>query len=282
MKQAKYHFISGLPRAGSTLLAAILRQNPSFQAGMSSPVGAFVNNIITQVSAGTEFSSQVDNEQRQDLIRGLFDGYYKRDLEKNVIFDTNRMWGARLPLIIDLFPNAKVIACVRNVAWVMDSIERKFRSNPYENTKLFGTNMARSTVYQRCEGLAQHDQLVGFAWSALREAFYGEHAKSLLVIDYDLLTQAPEKVITLLYEFIDQPLFQHDFDHLEYDAPDFDLQLGLPGLHRVKPKIEHTERRTILPPDLFEKYSKMSFWNDPSGTTANVIAPKTNEKENAV
>jgi sulfotransferase len=276
-----YHFISGLPRSGSTLLAAILRQNPSFHAGMTSPVGAFVSNIIAQVSAGTEFSSQVDHEQRQDLIRGLFDGYYKRDLEKNVIFDTNRMWGAKLPLLMDLFPNAKVIACVRNVAWVMDSIDRKFRSNPYENTKLFGANMARSTVYQRCEGLAQHDQLVGFAWAALREAFYGEHAKSLLVIDYDLLTQAPEKVITLLYEFIKQPLFQHDFDHLEYDAPDFDLQLGLPGMHRVKPKVEYTERRTILPPDLFEKYSKMSFWTDPSGTTANVIAPKTNEKENA-
>jgi hypothetical protein len=33
-----FHFISGLPRAGSTLTAAILRQNPRFHAGMSSPV----------------------------------------------------------------------------------------------------------------------------------------------------------------------------------------------------------------------------------------------------
>jgi hypothetical protein len=31
------HFISGLPRSGPTLLAALLRQNPSFEAGMSSP-----------------------------------------------------------------------------------------------------------------------------------------------------------------------------------------------------------------------------------------------------
>ena len=34
------HFISGLPRSGSTLLVAILRQNPRFHAGMTSPVGA--------------------------------------------------------------------------------------------------------------------------------------------------------------------------------------------------------------------------------------------------
>lgn len=195
----KYHFISGLPRSGSTLLAANLRQNPRFHAGMSSPVGGFVTAILAQVSANSEFGTQVDNQQRKNLLTGLFDSYYKTQPDKDTIFDTNRMWCAKLPTLMDLFPCAKVIACVRNVAWVMDSIERQYRSNPYENTKLFGGNIGRSTVYQRLEGLAQHDQLVGHAWAALREAFYGEHAKSLLVIDYELLAQALQKVIQLLF-----------------------------------------------------------------------------------
>ena len=34
----KFHFISGMPRSGSTLLAAILNQNPRFRAGMTSPL----------------------------------------------------------------------------------------------------------------------------------------------------------------------------------------------------------------------------------------------------
>lgn len=242
---------------------------------MSSPVGAFVNSILTQVSAGSEFATQVDNTQRKDLLTGLFDSYYRQDREKGVIFDTNRMWCAKLPTLLDLFPDAKVIACARNVAWVMDSIERQYRGNPYENTKLFGNNMGRSTVYQRLEGLAQHDQLVGFAWAALREAFYGEHAKSLLIIDYELLVQAPGKVMDLLYQFIGEERFEHDFNAVQYDAPVFDEQLGVPGLHRVKPKVEHTPRRTIIPPDLFEKYTKMTFWTDPSGSAANVIAPRS-------
>lgn len=275
---AQFHFISGLPRSGSTLLAAILRQNLRFQAGMSSPVGSFVNAILSQVSAGSEFATQVDEEQRHDLLASLFEAYYRNEEHKDVIFDTNRMWCAKLPLLKALFPDSKVIACVRNMAWVMDSIERKYRSNPYEYTKLFGSNMARSTVYQRLEGLAQHDQLVGFAWAALREAFYGEHAKSMLVIDYDLLAQAPEKVIPLLYDFIGEPRFDHDFNNVSYDAPDFDLQLGVPGLHRVRPKVDFSQRSTILPPDLFEKFSKMSFWHDTSGSAANVIAPKSEEK----
>ncbi|MFZ6713086.1 sulfotransferase family protein [Undibacterium sp. TC9W] len=280
MSLTKYHFISGLPRSGSTLLAAILRQNPRFQAGMSSAVGALVNAVLAQMSAGSEVSSLLNQTQRKDIMQSLFDAYYKNDLDKDVIFDTNRMWSAKLPLLMDLFPGAKMIACVRNVGWVMDSIERQFRSNPYENSKLFGGNMSRSTVYQRCEGLAQHDQMVGYSWAGLREAFYGEHAKSLLVIDYDLLAQAPEKIMRLLYQFIDEPYFQHDFETLEYDAPEFDLQIGAPGLHRVKPKVEFTERRTVLPPDLFDKYSKLTFWSDPSGSAANVIAPKLNVKEN--
>ena len=78
----------------------------------------------------------------------------------------------------------------------------------------------------------------------------------------------------LLYKFIGEPLFEHDFNDVQYDAPAFDEQLGVPGLHRVKPKVEFTERRTIIPPDLFEKYSKMTFWTDPAGSAANVIAPK--------
>lgn len=245
---------------------------------MSSPVGSFVSSLVAQVSAGSEFATQVSTEQRKDLLKGLFEAYYLQQKEKDVIFDTNRMWCAKLPTLLDLFPDAKVIACARNVAWVMDSIERKYRANPYENTKLFAGN-GRTTVYQRLEGLAQHDQLVGFAWSALREAFYGEQAKSLLVIDYELLTQAPRKVMELLYSFIGQPYFEHDFESIEYDAPEFDQQLGVPGLHKVKPKVEFTERRTVMPPDLFEKFSKMTFWTDPSGSAANVIAPKPKLKE---
>jgi sulfotransferase len=209
----------------------------------------------------------------------LFHSYYEREQSKDVIFDTNRMWCAKLPTLLDLFPDAKVIACARNVAWVMDSIERQYRSNPYENTKLFGGNLARSTVYQRLEDLAQHDQLVGFAWAALREAFYGEHAKHLLVVDYDLLAQAPENVMKLVYDFIGEPHFAHDFELAGYDVPVFDLQLGVPGMHRVKPKVAFTERRTVIAPDLFHKYTEITFLTDPRGSAANVITHTPNFKD---
>lgn len=47
-----YHFISGLPRSGSTLLSALLRQNPAVHAGMSGPVAGLLNNLLNQISSG--------------------------------------------------------------------------------------------------------------------------------------------------------------------------------------------------------------------------------------
>lgn len=242
---------------------------------MTSPVGALFSGILEQCSAGSEFGAVIDIDMRRRLLRGLFDSYYADKADKPVIFDTNRQWCARLPALQDLFPKAKTIACVRNVAWIMDSLERLYRANPFENTKLFGDAAERNSVYSRCETLAQHNRLVGYAWTALKEAYYGENAGSMLVVDYDLLSQAPDRVMRLVYDFIGEPWFEHDFDSLSYDAPEFDQALGVSGLHKVKAKVALEARRTILPPDLFEKYAELSFWSDGASSAANVIRMKS-------
>jgi hypothetical protein len=66
-----YHFISGLPRAGSTLLSAILLQNPRFHAGMTSPVGALYAGMLQQFGAGTEFGPVITTDQRKRPVRSL-------------------------------------------------------------------------------------------------------------------------------------------------------------------------------------------------------------------
>lgn len=254
------------------MLAAILQQNPRFHAGMTSPVGSLFSAMLQQFAAGTEFGSTVTLEQRRRLVRGLFDAYYADHAEKSLIFDTNRMWCARMPALMDQFPGAKVIACVRNVAWIMDSLERRFRANPYELTRLFTDDTERNTVFSRVDTLAQRNRLVGYPWAALKEAFYGEHADALLIVEYDLLAQAPQKVIPLIYRFLGEADYPHDYAHVHYDAPDFDAPLGVHGLHTVRPRVSLQERTTILPPDLFSQYSGLSFWKDNSASRAHVIA----------
>lgn len=267
-----FNFISGLPRSGSTLLSAILQQNPRFHAGMTSPVGGLFANLIASVSAGSEMAPMVSTEQRKRLSKGLFDSYYA-DLpaEREVVFDTNRAWTANLAAVADLYPDAKVLCCVRNVAWVMDSMERQFQSNAFENTRLFGDAAQRSSVFTRCEALANRNGLVGYGWSALQEALYGINADKLLLIDYDLLVARPAEVIGLVYSFLEEEPFEHDFEHVEYDAPAFDENLGVSGLHKVHKKVAPRPRKTILPPELFEQYSKLNFWQNLKGSAAKMI-----------
>ena len=134
----------------------------------------------------------VDAEQRERLLRGLFDSYYA-DHPQRVIFDTNRAWTAQLPALMRLFPDAKLICCVRDVAWVIDCLERQFRANAFDHTRLFNTPAERATVYTRLEALAHPNRLVGFAWQALREACYSEDAERVLLLEYDLLAARPAR-----------------------------------------------------------------------------------------
>jgi len=53
-----FHVISGRPQAGSTLTAAILRQNPHFHAGMSSPVASLFDGVIAPAPNNQQWSTR--------------------------------------------------------------------------------------------------------------------------------------------------------------------------------------------------------------------------------
>jgi sulfotransferase len=256
------HFISGLPRSGSTLLAAILRQNPRFHAMMTSPVGSIYMAMQGAMSRRNEAAVFIDEAQKRALLRGVFSSYYHAIGEDKVVFDTNRVWCTKTPSLTEHFPNAKVICCVRHISWIMDSVERQIRRNPHELSGLFGFE-AGGTVYTRVNRLAMNDGLVGYALDALREAYYGEHWERLILVEYGALAREPRQTLERIYEFIGEPPFTHDFENVEYSANDFDLAIGAPGLHTVARTVALTPRATILPPELFQRFEGDMFWNGP-------------------
>ncbi len=256
------HFISGLPRSCSTLLAGILRQNPGIHAMMTSPVGSIYMAMQSAVSRRNEGAVFITPAQKAAVLRGVFDSYYQEIGAEKLVFDTNRVWCTKMASLADHFPDAKVICCVRHISWIMDSIERLIRRNPHELSGLFGFE-AGGTVYTRVNRLAMNDGLVGYALDALREAFYGAQSDRLLLVEYEALTRQPEATLAQIYEFVGQAPFAHDFDNVEYDAEDFDMAIGAPGLHTVGRKVAFTPRDTILPPELFRRFEGDAFWTDP-------------------
>ena len=158
------HFISGLPRSGSTLLAAILRQNPRFYAAMTSPVGAMYMALEGAMSRRNETAVFITETQRRDL---------------------------------------------------------------------------------------------------LKEGFFGEQARRMVLVEYEALAQAPLSTLRHLYTVLGEPHFEHDLDNVDYAADEFDMALGAPGLHTIRRKVEWVERQTVLPPEIFQRFENDAFWRRP-------------------
>jgi sulfotransferase len=254
----KLVFISGLPRSGSTLLAAILRQNPEFHAGMSSPVFSLVNGMMAKLSNASEFNVFFNDTARARVLRGLFESYYADQADK-VVFDTNRSWTQKLPVLLELFPDARLVCCVRPIGQIVQSFETVYRRNPLQLSQIFGYD-ADTSVYTRADHLMFAKGIVGLALNGLKEAFYGPDSERLMLVSYENLAGRSELTLKKIYEFIDEPPIAHNFANVEFAAKDFDALLGAPGLHDVRKKVAYKRQEQTLPPDLVARYAGAPFW----------------------
>lgn len=264
---SRLQFISGLPRSGSTLLAALLRQNPRIHAAMSGPVSEMIGALVRSMGASNEYSLFISNAQRQRVLRAVFEAYYQDLGERALIFDTSRGWTAQLPLLANLFPECRLICCVRNPAWILDSFERRFQANPLERGRLFKEESAVN-VYTRSEALARTGTL-GRSLQGLKQAWAGDHADRLIVVRYESLCANPAGVMLTLYQRLGEPPFAHDFERVEYEEPEFDARLGLPGFHTIASPVRPNTRATILPADIFSQHDHC-FWDAPGGNPRGV------------
>lgn len=264
----KLHFISGLPRSGSTLLSAILRQNPSMHAGMSSPLAGIITKMQEALSHGSEGNDQINNYQRHALLENIFSAFYL-DNSRDIIFDTSRAWAGKISLIKKLFPESKIVCCVRDIPWILDSLERLFQSNPLELSGIIGFN-GNSTVVSRINSMVNENGIVGYAINALQSAYWSESNDKILLVDYEALAKRPEDTLRLIYQFIDQPWFDHNFNDVHYEADDFDMMMGTPGLHKVNGPVKWSPRDTILPPQIFQRFKNDSFWKNQDTNTKKI------------
>jgi len=261
----KIHFISGLPRSGSTLLAALLRQNPDFRAGMTSPLYQIFAGTLRNVSGFNEAHMFLSEQQRHDILLGIFQSYFSNGDGCIINFDTSRAWTTKTNQIFDLFPHARMICCVRNISWIVESFERIITRNRFELSRMFGFDPNKN-VYSRANQLTAPDGMIGVAFNNLREAYFGMHSDKLMLIRFETLTKNPEHALKSLYSFIGEEWADnvHQYEKVDYQASEFDLQLGTPGLHTVRGPVKPFDytKPSILPPDIFEAHKEQDFWNN--------------------
>ena len=265
-----FHFISGLPRSGSTLLSVLLNQNSDVSCSeYSTPVCSLLTKALSVISEG-EYQTEFTEKQKIDTLSGILEKYHDIENKNRVIIDNNRSWCNKLQVIDYLYPDAKIICCVRDPVWIINSFERVIGGHPTISSKLIPIEQ-RATLQQRVEYLLSPAGAFGYAWRSLQEAYFGQFASKLIIVDYDRLVTAPLKVMRSLEKSLNLSPSTYNLTDISYNPPHaYDNALGTPGLHNVSKVVKPQGNALILPPDIVSRLSGGKFWAPGSMNPRNV------------
>lgn len=268
----RYFFMAGLPRSGSTLLSAILNQNPNVHSGPSSPVVPTMLALENSLSNDELFRAYPKVPQAAKIIGSVLENYYS-DVEKSVIIDKNRSWVNRLHYIPGYFGvEAKVICPVRNIDEILTSFIMMQRRNPitpegkinFIDEMLIKNNIPL-TDDNRCELIASPNGILGQSYAGLRQAVMEGKQKQLHFVEYDDLMTNPEETLNKIYEFLELEPFSHDFSKIENTYKENDSEVyGIPDMHEVRDTLSKKDYKPsdVLSEAVLERCKGLEFWRN--------------------
>lgn len=257
------HFVSGLPRAGSTLLCNILAQNPRFHATATSGIMDVMFGVRNSWDKLIEFRACPDEEAKLRVLRGILANYYE-PVERPVVFDKCRGWVSLLEMtewVLDR--KAKVLVPVRDIRDVLASFENLHRKEasshqpPHEQENYFR--------FQTTEGRVQHflrdDQQVGLAYNRIKDALRRGFGDRMYLVEFEKLTSEPEEEMRRIYAFLGEEPYVHDFEHVEQVTQEDDRVHGYKDLHTIRHAVRpiKPQWKKVLG-NFAEDFGKMNFW----------------------
>lgn len=253
-----YHFISGLPRSGSTVLSAILNQNPAVYVTPTSPL---LDQLIENQNIWHNLQTVKANpypEQLTNITRLMIDAMWQHRPE-SIIIDKNRGWGKNMPASTILFEkDIKMVATTRDLPSIMASWLTLLKNNPHS----YMTEVLYKKGFE-----ATDDNMMAEMWfnmvkdcmEALQQA-KKDAPNRLLLIDYDDLVNSPKKCILQIERFLGLPKFEYDFKNIKSDSNDDDLSAwGLNGMHKVRSVLGKTSKdpKKVLGEKLYNRFIEL-------------------------
>ena len=226
-------FLAGLPRTGSTVLSAVLSQNPNIYAGTNSPVCQLMIDAEASCTTGApdgaaeQLMSANRTEFRKEYVSAIPDLYYK-NVTQPVVVDKCRswIWADNMRLIKEyLTPNPKIIVLSRDKKEIVESFKKLMIRN--------NVHPIQEELENWVEGFFRPEGTGGVQWA--KENNHGE----FLFHTYDEFMTDPESVLSSIYEFCGWKFFQHDFENIECKYPENDSVHGslFDGMHEVRPSL---------------------------------------------
>jgi sulfotransferase len=268
----KFHFLCGLPRSGSTLLASIISQNPTLYASPNSPLVELLVNVRRHLRTTEQARAFMQPGQERDVLRGIMEGMYAFSTAPHVL-DKSRAWPhpENVALLREMLPEEpKFIATVRGLPAVLASFIALIEKHP-ERRSFVDKNLAERglpfTTENRCEALFSPGGTVWEAWCSLKMAFDAGFAPLFHIVEYDELAARPQETLAGIYRFLGTPAYGHDLAHIKNKTPEDDAVYDLPGMHDVRPVLGKAspEPAAVLGPVLAARYAAVPhFWRAPA------------------
>jgi hypothetical protein len=241
-------FLAGLPRSGSTLLAAILNQNPMVHVTATSNLDGLMGSLV----AAWESSPRNVEHRDADLdsmLRAIVE-VKQSAVGKPFVIDKSRAWAN--PTIMSTMGRVlgeppKIIATVRDVVDCAASFVRVAKP---DNVREF----------LRTSPLIGH---LKQSYITLHEGLKAA-PENIHLVEYEALIRDPQKVLAGIYAFLGLEDFIHDTDHVDGSTVkenDTDAW-GVPGLHDIRPKIEKSvvPDAAVVLDGLFDEFDQPAFW----------------------
>jgi hypothetical protein len=246
------HFLSGLPRSGSTVLAAILNQNPVTHVSTTSGL-VFALDSLANIWGRDKLLGENDPKRKRlaQTMRGVINSFYE-DTEENIIIDKARTWplthimGA-MNQVLNRKP--RIIATVRSIPDCAASFVRIAKP---EDMDAF---MYSGQLIQHLKG----------SYASLQSG-YAYDPECFLFVEYEDLIEQPQKELERIHKFLDLDAFEYDFNKIDSSTvQENDEELhGIAGLHDIKPKLEkqHNENSKDVLGQHYSEFCQSEFWLD--------------------
>ena len=262
--------LSGLPRTGSTLLSAILSQNPKIHAEGNSAVSPLMWEMCQSVTNCRE-QLQANNKEHlvQQLIAQIPHVYY-HGIQESIVVDKCRSWTIETNLQlarICIDPNIKVIVLERPLLEIVASFAKLYRNNGFSGEELEAKLLKllepdSEPIMRSLQGIQWAKKqthtvsdLRSFKIGGFQPPYQKDSATFLFVQYHDLVTN-PADTMAQIYAFCEWTRFEHDFKHVHAKYPENDAVYGLLGQHDVRSVVaKNTDDsyETILSKDIILK-----------------------------
>jgi sulfotransferase len=245
--------VTGLPRAGSTLLCQMLAQHPEMQCeGVSSPLCNLMLGIRRMASDDQFFLSQLDHSFERSYghlstaVQGFLRGW-NQDCTKKAVVDKNRAWLHCVELLLRIEPTARLIVCLRELGQIYGSIEAQ-----HQRTILvdFIDHLADFDRFGRADMLFAKDKTIGAPMISLHAVADLPTAvqEHLYFVRFEDLVERPAACMSHLYAWLGLHPFQIDPEKLAPMGPqESDSHYRMKYLHAQSTRVAKPKRHDIPP-----------------------------------